>query len=950
MDTGTLTLSANGATESTSTPLSSFPVIRTRLGSVFAAAPTGQSSYFIDRFAAAAVPFPAIEISGEGSLIPNGDDNPAPADGPAFGTLPSGGIPVYQDFLVTNPGSAPLDVFDISLTGAGSAEFISAPLLSVLTVPPASEGGIIATIAGDGTNTVTGDGGDASAATLGDGVFSTVVDRGGNIYFIQQFDSAATNTIRRISVDGNTIDRFAGGGASVADGVPATDAELLTVSGLAIDGGGNLFISERSRNQVRRVDRETGAITTVVGTGVQGSTGDGGPGTAAQINEPEALAIDPFGNLLIAERSGSFIRRVDTMGTISTIAGNGNSADVSGDGGQALGAGIGMPTAIVSDPFGNLYFRNQAGDIRVIDAATGCINTVTTTGSLGLAVDGAGDLYFGSSPHTVAKLDVSSGTITTVVGTGTPGFSGDNGLAMAAQINVLADVAIDQSGRLLVSDSGNRRLRAVSSLGAPFVVAYAPLVSGAHDATVVVSNSDSAADPYTFAVSGQSEDGVLNLAITESAIIENGGTSAATVSRNIISDSELKVTLVSSEPSAATVPLTVTIPAGQPSTTFTVTAVDDAVRDGTQPATITATAIGYVPDNGSLDVTDDELTNFSIDDVTLAEGSGGGTTPFTFTISRDSDIGDETIEVFTNQDTATVGDDYSNVAEFTINFPAGGTLSLPVDIAVAADDLPEADETFTVNLAVAGPAVNFTDNQGLGTILNDDGIFETSVELAGTTLTVTDANGGNSDDTLTFTQSADNLRVTDPTNTLQGTGAGVVQVDANTVDVPLANFDTLVVDTAVGTDTVDISASLALGDGGLQVATGRASVSGGAAIALAGTGSAIFTLRDNFAIGGNSSIITADGDIAISANQDADPRELPRVFLGRRHSPYYWSRGHRRGGHGRQRCRHQRPQGDQPDQRHHHREHRHGNHLAKRHGRARDQQQPGFPSVGPRDD
>ncbi|CAN5409820.1 hypothetical protein BH23VER1_BH23VER1_02010 [soil metagenome] len=212
----------------------------------------------------------------------------------------------------------------------------------------------------------------------------------------------------------------------------------------------------------------------------------------------------------------------------------------------------------------------------------------------------------------------------------------------------------------------------------------------------------------------------LVLSFDPTAIPESGGATTGSLSRNGSLAEDLAVSLASDDTSEATVPAAVTIPAGSAAAPVTVTAVDDSERDGDQIVTITANADGFPAATASITVIDDDPTTFSINDVTMLEGSGGGTTTFTFTVTRDANVGDETIEVFTQDGSATAGEDYAPIGEFTINFPAEGTLTMAVDVSVVADDTTEPDETFTVNLAAASQGVAFADNQGVGTILNDD--------------------------------------------------------------------------------------------------------------------------------------------------------------------------------------------------------------------------------------
>ncbi len=196
-----------------------------------------------------------------------------------------------------------------------------------------------------------------------------------------------------------------------------------------MDGAGNVYIADTSNRRIRRVDA-AGIITTVAGSGLQlfVGLGDGGPATEANLNLPAGVAPDGAGNLYIADTHYKRIRKVDTAGIITTIAGTGEFG-YGGDGGPATEARLNFPG--------------------------------------GVAVDGAGNLYIAdTNNHRIRKVDVSGViTITTVAGNGEQGFSGDGGPATAALLNHPADVALDAAGNLYIADNGNSRIRKVNPAG-----------------------------------------------------------------------------------------------------------------------------------------------------------------------------------------------------------------------------------------------------------------------------------------------------------------------------------------------------------------------------------------------------------------------------------------------------------------------------------------------------
>ena len=193
----------------------------------------------------------------------------------------------------------------------------------------------------------------------------------------------------------------------------ATNAQLDAPTGVAVDAAGNLYIADQDNNRIRKVSPD-GTITTVAGNGSAGFSGDGGPATDASLNRPLALAVDATGGLLIADSGNQRIRRVDTSGTITTIAGSGPAAipGLSGDGGPATAAQLSFPSDMLVAPDGALYIVDRGNSrIRKVDA---------------------------------------SGTITTVAGT-TAGFSGDGGPATDAQLFSPSSIARDRRGNLYLS-------------------------------------------------------------------------------------------------------------------------------------------------------------------------------------------------------------------------------------------------------------------------------------------------------------------------------------------------------------------------------------------------------------------------------------------------------------------------------------------------------------------
>jgi len=358
---------------------------------------------------------------------------------------------------------------------------------------------IIDAVAGKGTwGDETGDGGPATQAELHcpKGV---VVDASGNLYIAEGGWQSTDHRVRKVDTNGviTTVVGYGNGWPGYSgDGGPATEAQLHYPSGLAVDTSGNLYIADTNNNRIRKVD-SSGIITTVAGSGPTGwgqggYSGDGGPAIEARINMPTDVAVDASGNLYIADKYNARIRKVDPNGIITTIAGNG-SWGYSGDGGSATEAMLNSPQGVAVDASGNLYITDTYNNrIRKMDSS-GIITTVAGSGPTGwgqggysgdggpatqaqldgpfrVAVDASGNLYIADFRNNRIRKVYTSGIITTVAGSGPTGwgqggYSGDGGPATQAQLDEPYGVAVDAAGNLYIADSANHRLRKV---GRPF--------------------------------------------------------------------------------------------------------------------------------------------------------------------------------------------------------------------------------------------------------------------------------------------------------------------------------------------------------------------------------------------------------------------------------------------------------------------------------------------------
>lgn len=299
--------------------------------------------------------------------------------------------------------------------------------------------GNILPVAGNGISTgsvLDGDNGTSASLCMPTGV---TADGAGNLYIADR----GHNRIRKISVATGAISTLAGNGtaAYAGDGLSSTDGAVSVNApwGLALDGAGNLYVADTGNNVVRRIAAASGLITTVAGTGQQGSSGDGQAATAATLNQPQGVSVDSGGNLYIADTSSNRIRRVDAVtGIIDTVAGAGHgdamtgAGGYTGDGGPATNAALNFPLAVAFDPSGNMYIPDSANNVVRKVAA---VNGVITAESI----------------------------ITTFAGTGSSGYTGDGGLATSATLSSPSGVIADAAGNVYIADTLNASIRKVSS-------------------------------------------------------------------------------------------------------------------------------------------------------------------------------------------------------------------------------------------------------------------------------------------------------------------------------------------------------------------------------------------------------------------------------------------------------------------------------------------------------
>jgi len=338
--------------------------------------------------------------------------------------------------------------------------------------------GIITTIAGIGTQSFSGDSGLAINAGLY-APYSVVLDGLGNYYIADGYN----NRIRKVDAAG-IITTIAGTGIPGynGDNILATDAEIYRPNGMCFDHSGNLYFADPYNNRIRKINISTGIITTVAGNGDAGYNGDNIPADSAQLDDPHNIVFDSIGNLYITDFGNSRIRKVNTSGIITTIAGTG-TAGYTGDNGAAIAAEINTPYGIVVENY-NIYFSDiYENVIRKIDAG-GVITTIAGNGfggfggdngmavdsarfdsPTGLAMDVSHNLYIADALNSrIRKIETTTGIITTVAGGVGNTYSGDNGPAISAGLCDPTGIAIDAANNFYIADFGDNRIRFVSSV------------------------------------------------------------------------------------------------------------------------------------------------------------------------------------------------------------------------------------------------------------------------------------------------------------------------------------------------------------------------------------------------------------------------------------------------------------------------------------------------------
>lgn len=340
-----------------------------------------------------------------------------------------------------------------------------------------SSAGTLSSIAGDGTSGYSGDGGPATSARFNNAT-DLEVDSQGNLFIVDAYNYV----VRMVTSDG-LISTVAGNGiqGDSDDGGQATAGPLNAPAGVAVDAGGNLYIAEYSGCKIRRVSPQ-GVITTVAGNGYAGFAGDGGPASAAELQFPEDVAMDPSGGFFVADRFNYRIRRVDGGSVMTTYGGTGEPG-FGGDGGLAIDAQLNWPSAAAGNTQHDVYIADTANNrIRKVshDGTTTTVAGTSIRGyngdgiaataaelyqPAGVAVDAAGAVYIADTGNHRVRRIRTDGQIETIAGNGARASSGDGGIATAASFIAPIAVAVDQAGNVFVSDTQANEVRKISTDG-----------------------------------------------------------------------------------------------------------------------------------------------------------------------------------------------------------------------------------------------------------------------------------------------------------------------------------------------------------------------------------------------------------------------------------------------------------------------------------------------------
>jgi len=341
---------------------------------------------------------------------------------------------------------------------------------------------VAVTVAGTGSAAYTGDNGLGRSANI-TGLKDICIDALQNLYFVDQVNGR----IRKLSSATGVVTTIAGGGASIADGIPAINASI-SPQYMCISPAGNLYLT--TGNEIRKINLATGIITTVAGSAAFGFTGDGGPATAATFNSPLGICIDPAGNLYVADRSNNRVREINAAtGIITTVAGS-PASGYSGDGSLAIAAALYSPITLCLNAAGDLFISDQephypdildGARIRKVSAATSIITTIAggvsplgTSGVpllsallgtiTGMCADASGNIFCNEMSCSCRELNMTTDTLDLIAGNfASEGYTDDTG-CLSANMDFPMGICMDHAGNIYVADSANNRVRKLISV------------------------------------------------------------------------------------------------------------------------------------------------------------------------------------------------------------------------------------------------------------------------------------------------------------------------------------------------------------------------------------------------------------------------------------------------------------------------------------------------------
>ncbi len=330
---------------------------------------------------------------------------------------------------------------------------------------------VIVTVAGIGVDGYSGDGGPATNAKM-NGPSAIAFDKDGNFYFTEESNPA----IRKVSPSG-IISRFAGNGTAgySGDGGPAGAALIGGGGGLAVDKWNNIYVGDGDNHRIRKITTD-GVIRTIAGTGVAGYNGDGISALSAQLNYPHGVGVDDTGNVYICDRMNFRLRKVDTFGNISTIAGTGVMG-FTADGARADTAAIDESWYVLVDTTGNIYFMDKAR-IRKIAATDHKLSTIAGNGINAYSGDGGpataasistqyftfdsvGNMFLAEGAQRIRRID-TDGIISTIAGVGIGGADPDGVSLSVARLNLPTGIAFSPAGELYFAEKSGAKVRKIT--------------------------------------------------------------------------------------------------------------------------------------------------------------------------------------------------------------------------------------------------------------------------------------------------------------------------------------------------------------------------------------------------------------------------------------------------------------------------------------------------------